>query len=93
MPVINPLQALVHPQTQKRLSCMDCQSPTPTSQYLPFWQLQAPATLVGTPFSSLKENIQLLPKYCLYQQNSRRKVVDLQKTQLMVLLQKIRAHT
>jgi hypothetical protein len=37
MPVINPLQALVHPQTQegkekKKLSCMDCQSPTPTSQ-------------------------------------------------------------
>ncbi len=39
MPVINPLQALVHPQTQKKkkkLSCMDCQSPTPTSQNSPF---------------------------------------------------------
>ncbi len=35
MPVINPLQALVHPQTQKRkLSCMDCQ--LPTSQNLPY---------------------------------------------------------
>ncbi len=31
MPVINPLEALVHLQTQKKkkkLSCMDCQSPT-----------------------------------------------------------------
>ncbi len=36
MPVINPLQALLHPQTQKKLSCMDCQSPTPTSQTAPF---------------------------------------------------------
>jgi hypothetical protein len=35
MLVINPIQALVHPQTQK-LSCMDCQSPTPTSQNSPF---------------------------------------------------------
>ncbi len=37
MPVFNPLQALVHPQTQKRKkrSCLDCQSPTPTSQNLP----------------------------------------------------------
>jgi hypothetical protein len=33
IPVINPLQALLHPQTQKeKLSCMDCQSPIPTSQ-------------------------------------------------------------
>jgi hypothetical protein len=32
-PVINPLQAFVHPQTQKKkkLSCMDCRSPTPIS--------------------------------------------------------------
>jgi hypothetical protein len=36
MLVINPLQALVHPQTQKRRSCMDCQSPSPTAQNLPF---------------------------------------------------------
>jgi hypothetical protein len=37
MLVINPLQALVHSQTQKKkLSCMDCQSPTPTSQTSPF---------------------------------------------------------
>jgi hypothetical protein len=36
MPVFNPLQALVYPQTQKKLSCMDCQSPTPTSQDSPF---------------------------------------------------------
>jgi hypothetical protein len=41
MPVIKPLQALFHPQTQKRkkekkktLSCMDCQSPT--SENSPF---------------------------------------------------------
>ncbi len=31
MPVIN-FQALVHPQTQKRYPCFDCQSPTPTSK-------------------------------------------------------------
>jgi hypothetical protein len=37
MPVISPLQALVHPQTQKKLSWMDCQSPTPTSQNSPFF--------------------------------------------------------
>jgi hypothetical protein len=43
MSAINPLQALVHPQTQKKkekkkkLSCMDCQSPTPTSQNLPIF--------------------------------------------------------
>jgi hypothetical protein len=37
MSVINPLQALVHLQTQKnKLSCTDCQFPTPTSQNLPF---------------------------------------------------------
>jgi hypothetical protein len=42
MLVINPLQALVHLQTQKKknkkkkkLSCVDCQSPTPTSQNSP----------------------------------------------------------
>ncbi len=34
MPVINPLQALVHLQTQK-LSYRDCQSPAPTSHNLP----------------------------------------------------------
>jgi hypothetical protein len=54
--------------------------------------VQAPATLVDTDFSSFKENCQLLPKYCLFQQNSRTKVVDLHKTILMVLLQKFRAH-
>jgi hypothetical protein len=38
MLVINPLQALVHPQTRKKKqSGMDCQSPTPTSQNLPFF--------------------------------------------------------
>jgi hypothetical protein len=40
MPGINPLQAIVHPQTQKekkKPSHMDCQSPTPTSQNLPFF--------------------------------------------------------
>jgi hypothetical protein len=35
MRVINPLHALVHPQTQKILSCMDCQSQTATSQNSP----------------------------------------------------------
>jgi hypothetical protein len=33
MPVINRIQALVHPQTQKNLSCVGCQFPTPTSQH------------------------------------------------------------
>jgi hypothetical protein len=37
MPVINHLQVLVHPQTQKKLSSMDCQSPTRTSQNSLFW--------------------------------------------------------
>ncbi len=38
MPVSNPHQALVHPQTQKKkLSCMDCQSATPTSQNSPYF--------------------------------------------------------
>ncbi len=36
MPVINPFQAHFHPQTQRKLSCVDCQSPTPTSQNSPF---------------------------------------------------------
>jgi hypothetical protein len=36
MPVISSLQALVHPQTQKILSCMDCHFPTATSQNSPF---------------------------------------------------------
>jgi hypothetical protein len=60
MPVINPPQALFHLQTKKKkLSCMDCQAPTPTSQNLPLlvntsadWELsisifQAIAELVG----------------------------------------------
>jgi hypothetical protein len=49
--------------------------------------------VLDTDFSSFKKNCQLLPKYCLFQQNSRTKVVDLQKIQFMVLLQKFRAHT
>jgi hypothetical protein len=36
MPVINPQKALVLPQIQKKFSRIDCQSPTPTSQNLPF---------------------------------------------------------
>ncbi len=36
MTAIKPLPALVHPQTKKKLSCMDCQSPAPTSQNSPF---------------------------------------------------------
>jgi hypothetical protein len=42
MPVINPLQALVRPQTKKKkkkkkLSCMDCQAATPASQNSPIF--------------------------------------------------------
>ncbi len=55
--------------------------------------VQAAATLVDTDFSTSRKNCELLPKYCLDQQNSRTKVVDLQKMQLMVFWEKFRAHT
>jgi hypothetical protein len=43
---------------------------------------------VDTDFSSFKENRQLLPKYCLFQQNSRTKVVPYQPLTLDFFTQK-----